>query len=143
MSKKKIKVIIGILLVLGIAIALFVSVSSENLTYFHTIEEVFKQPEKFKNKTIRIMGLVEEGSVTWQPKFTKLNFRITEDSKQFLNVEYYGSRPDMFKEGRGVVVEGVLGQSNLFQANKLLVKHTEEYKSTSHTDEKDYFKSIQ
>jgi len=143
MNRKSIKFIIGGVLILGIVIAVFTSISSENLTYYFTPDEVLKDPSKFSSEKIRIMGLVEEGSVKWEPKETKLDFRITEDSETYLNVTYQGSKPDMFKEGQGVVVEGKMSGDQIFVATTLLVKHTEEYKrEEEHTDKSDYYKSI-
>jgi len=142
MSKKKIKVLIGVAIVVGAVIALFTSISSDNLTYFYTIEEVFQDPDKYKDKSIRIMGQIEKGTVKWSPSDTKLNFRITEDSKLFLNVIYFGSKPDMFREGQGVVIEGTMEKTDLFLATKLLVKHTEEYKAKPASSGKSYMESI-
>ncbi|MDH5560926.1 MAG: cytochrome c maturation protein CcmE [Deltaproteobacteria bacterium] len=133
---KPLKYILGGALVIAVAIAVFTSISSENLTYYHTPGEVLSNPDKFQKEKIRVMGLVVKDSVEWEPKGTKLNFRITEDSKQFLNVSYVGAKPDMFKEGQGVVIEGVMASNENFVASELLVKHSEEYKTDDHTKNK-------
>ncbi|PCI28520.1 MAG: cytochrome c biogenesis protein CcmE [SAR324 cluster bacterium] len=144
MNKKSLKFIIGGLLIVGIITAVFASVSSENLTYYHTPEEILANPQAFQKEKIRVMGLVEKGSLTFDPKQTLSTFRITEDGKLFLNVSYQGSRPDMFKEGQGVVVEGIMSSTQLFTADSLLVKHSEEYKAEEHeTQQKDYYNSMQ
>lgn len=50
----------------------------------------------------------------------------------------------MFREGQGAVVEGKLTAPGKFQAETLLVKHSEEYKVDDHTGKKeDYYKSLQ
>jgi len=128
MNKTVVKFLIGGLAIVGVAIVLFTSLSSENLTYYHTPNEVKANPEKFSHKKIRVMGLIEKGSVTWEPASTRLGFKITEDGSNFVEVGYTGSKPDMFKEGQGVVVEGKMGPEGVFEANTLLVKHSEEYK---------------
>ncbi len=38
-----------------------------------------------------------------------------------------GLLPDLFREGQGVVVEGVLLESGIFQADQVLAKHDENY----------------
>jgi len=128
MNKKTIRYVVGGILILAVALGLFASISSENLTYYHTPSEIMANPEKFKKERVRVMGLIEEGSVTWEPADTRLAFRITEDSETYLSVAYIGAKPDMFKEGQGVVVEGKIEADGQFVANELLVKHSEEYK---------------
>ena len=137
------KYLIGGGLVIAIAIALFTSISGDNMTYYRTPAEILASPDDFMGEKIRVMGLIETGSVTWEPKDTKLGFRITEDGQHFLDVSYVGSKPDMFKEGQGVVVEGKLTGPGQLTATKLLVKHSEEYKVEKHSDKKaDYYKSM-
>lgn len=137
------KYLIGGGLVIAIAIALFTSISGDNMTYYRTPAEILENPDDFMGEKIRVMGLIEVGSVTWEPKDTKLGFRISEDGQTFLNVSYIGSKPDMFKEGQGAVVEGKLTSPGHITATKLLVKHSEEYKVEKHSDKKaDYYKSM-
>ena len=129
MNKQTKKFAIGGALIVIISIVVFTSISSDNMTYFRTTAEIAADPEAYANKKIRVMGQIVEGSVTWEPKTTNLNFRIRgEDMATFLDVSYIGSKPDMFKEGQGVVVEGTMGDHGDFTAAKLLVKHSEEYK---------------
>jgi cytochrome c-type biogenesis protein CcmE len=95
---------------------------------FYSPAEVLAQPDNFRSKTIRIMALVERNSTRWDPQAVRLNFKITEDSRAFIPVEFRGVRPDMYREGQGIVVEGQLAPDGTFQASNLLVKHNEEYK---------------
>jgi len=143
MSKQAKKFVIGGILIVGIAIALFSTISSDNMTYYHTPSEILKDPEQFLGNKVRVMGLIKVGSVTWAPKETKLGFEISEDGEHFLKIAYIGSKPDMFKEGQGVVVEGALESPGLMKATKLLVKHSEEYKAEGNPDQKgNYYKSM-
>jgi len=145
MNKTAIKFVVGGLAIVGVAIVLFSSLSSENLTYYHTPNEILANPGKFSSKKIRVMGLIQKGSVTWDPANTRLGFKITEDSETFMEIGYTGSKPDMFKEGQGVVVEGKMGQNGVFEANTLLVKHSEEYKvdKNAHVEKKTkYLQSV-
>ena len=143
MDKKGIKFLVGGILITGIVIAVFASISFENMTYYYTPAEILASPLDFQQKKVRVMGLVRDGSLVFDPKQTKSVFQISEDSKTFLNVSYQGPIPDMFKEGRGVVVEGVMNGSEQFTAANLLVKHSEEYKVEQHqTDKKNYYNSL-
>jgi len=144
MKQKNLKFLIGALLIIGIIIWIFGSISSENLTYYYTPSEIAAQSSSIGNNTIRIMGMVREDSVSWIPRETRLVFQITDDDKHYIKVEYIGAKPDMFREGQGVVVEGNLLKSGIFSADALLVKHNEEYKATDHTGKKeDYYQSLQ
>ena len=143
MNRQTRKLVIGGVLLVAIVVGLFASISSDNLTYYHTPTEIIADPAKFQGQPIRVMGLVEAGSVVWEPQATQLSFRITEDGKSFLNVNHVGAKPDMFKEGQGVVVEGSMTSETQFTATKLLVKHSEEYKVEKHQGKKDdYYKSL-
>ncbi len=41
---------------------------------------------------------------------------------------YQGAVSDLFKENQGVVVRGTFNAQNVFTANELIVKHSEEYR---------------
>ncbi len=143
MNKKGVKILIGGTIIVGIIIALFASISSENMTYYFTPAEILAEPLKYQTKKIRVMGLVRKGSLVFKPKETLSTFQISEDSQTFLNVAYQGSIPDMFKEGQGVVVEGTMNGTDQFTANTLLVKHSEEYKVEEHqSQKKTYYNSL-
>ena len=114
------------------------------LVIFYTPKEILANPYKFDKKTIRIGGLVQKGTVEWNAQAIQLSFNITEDEKNFIPVFYDGIKPDLFREGQGVVVEGKLKEKR-FEANQLLVKHSEEYslKAEKKQNKEDYYKSIQ
>ncbi len=111
--------------------------------FFYTPTEILENPSKFEQKTIRIGALVQQGSVDWNAHDIKLSFNISEDGKNSIPVYYAGVKPDLFREGQGVVVEGIMNGPR-FEASQLLVKHSEEY--TVDTENKkskeEYYKSI-
>ena len=79
----------------------------------------------------------------WNAQAIQLSFNISEDGKKSIPVYYKGVKPDLFREGQGVVVEGKMNGPR-FEANQLLVKHSEEYTvDTEHKKSKEeYYKSI-
>ncbi len=89
------------------------------------------------------MTVVQQGSVDWNAQAIQLSFKITEDGKKSIPVYYAGVKPDLFREGQGVVVEGKMNGPR-FEASQLLVKHSEEYSvETEHKKSKEeYYKSI-
>ena len=49
-------------------------------------------------------------------------------------VQYTGVLPDLFKEGKGVVVHGRLGSGGEFVADEVIAKHDENYTPPGLTD---------
>ncbi len=139
MINRKLKYAIGTGLIIVVVVWIFGSISAENMTYYYTPGEATRGYPSLKTKKIRVMGLVEKGSIQWTPREVKLVFRISGNSEDFITVEYQGIRPDMFREGQGVVVEGMLKSSDYFSASILLVKHNEEYKTIDKTGKNEDF----
>ena len=142
--KTRTKFVIGGALILAVITALSVQGLQEMTVFFYTPQEVLASPSKFEDKTIRIGALVQKGSVEWNAKAIQLSFNITEDGNEFIPVLYDGVKPDLFREGQGVVVEGKM-KGPRFEANQLLVKHSEEYtvEIENKKNKEDYYKSIQ
>ena len=42
-------------------------------------------------------------------------------------MKYSGILPDLFREGQGVIVEGQLRNTGIFEAERVLAKHDENY----------------
>ncbi len=100
---------------------------------FKSLEEnvvYFKSPTEIKNlieltpKKIRVGGMVKEKSIIINQ--SEVNFVIT-DFKNELIVNYSGSVPNLFEEGKGVVAEGFLKDRSFLTAVKILAKHDENY----------------
>jgi cytochrome c-type biogenesis protein CcmE len=72
----------------------------------------------------RAGGMVKEGSL--QRDGNSVRFVVT-DTAQEMTVTYVGLLPDLFKEGRGVVAQGKLGDDGVFVASEVLAKHDENY----------------
>ncbi len=107
------------------AVALVLSAFQQNLVFFHTPTEVLegKAPT---GRTFRIGGMVEEGSIRRGPDGITVHFAITDTAKA-IPVTYKGTLPDLFKEGKGAVVQGVLDTGGNFTATEVLAKHDENY----------------
>jgi len=120
---KKIAIIVAGLAALGGAAALVLNAFQSNLVFFFTPTQVMAN-EAPKNKSFRIGGLVEAGSV--KRDGVTVHFVVTDTAKS-MPVTYTGILPDLFKEGKGVVAQGKLGQDGLFRAEEVLAKHDENY----------------
>ena len=122
---RRLFITIIIILTLGIATKLILMALEDNIVYFYTpidLIEKFGDTKNIQNK-IRIGGLVLENSIKKEGK--KTIFMIT-DRKKEVKVEFKGPLPDLFREGQGIVAEGVF-QNNNFIASEVLAKHDENY----------------
>jgi cytochrome c-type biogenesis protein CcmE len=120
---KRFALIAGGVAVLAVATTLILNAFNDNLVFFFSPSDVAaaKAP---KDRTFRIGGVVEEGSVKRDGII--VNFRVT-DTANTINVSYQGILPDLFREGQGVVANGKLGQDGVFRASEVLAKHDENY----------------
>ena len=111
----------------------------DSLVYFYVPSEVTSQASELQGKMIKVGAMVKKGSVVWNPKKLSLKFVITDYEGHEFRVHHTGVKPDMFKEGQGVVVEGRLTPNNDIQSRTLMVKHSEEYKKpdSKHSMSKD------
>jgi len=114
-------------LVIAAAIAYLIwSGVSQSVVYFVMPSELLAAP--VPSKTYRLGGLVQAGSLKWEPKDLDLSFTLS-DGKASVPVRHKGAPPDLFAEGRGAVVEGSWTKSGYFKASLILAKHSEEYKA--------------
>ncbi len=120
---KRLTLIAGAMAVLGVAAGLMLFALRDNIVFFYTPSELAKK-QVAAGARLRIGGLVQEGSVVKNGQ--DVNFTIT-DKTSDLAVSYTGLLPDLFREGQGVVVDGVLQQGGAFRADSVLAKHDERY----------------
>jgi cytochrome c-type biogenesis protein CcmE len=121
--QKRGAIIAGALIALGTASALVLNALNSNIALYVTPTEVLdgKAPE---GRAFRIGGLVKQGSLR-RDNLTS-HFVITDTVKD-INVSYTGLLPDLFKEGKGAVVQGKLEAGGQFTASEVLAKHDENY----------------
>lgn len=100
---------------------------SENLVYYWSPTELVQAGPKAYTATVRLGGMVEPGSKTWDPENQLLDFRVT-DGTTTVPVHCTGAPPAMFREGIGVVVEGHYSDTGVFETDRVLVKHGNEYR---------------
>ena len=123
--KQRRSVLIGLsLLVLALAAGLVLTALEDSIVFFYSPSDVVEK-NIGPGERFRLGGLVEEGSVV-RGQGTRVNFAVT-DTNRTLKVAFDGVLPDLFREGQGVVTEGVLIQDGTFVADSVLAKHDESY----------------
>ena len=124
-KKVKLRAFFILLIFLSVALTVFLIFKSleENVIYFKSPTEVKKILE-LESKKIRVGGMVKKKSIIINEK--EISFIIT-DYKNELVVNFKGSVPNLFEEGKGVVAEGFLKDRSYFKATKILAKHDENY----------------
>jgi cytochrome c-type biogenesis protein CcmE len=110
--------------VLSLAAILTLFALKDTIVFFHTPSDVADR-KIAAGQRFRLGGLVAEGSVK-RGKGASVEFAVT-DTLQKVPVSYEGVLPDLFREGQGVVAEGMLDASGRFLADSVLAKHDENY----------------
>jgi cytochrome c-type biogenesis protein CcmE len=116
--------VVAIVAGVGIATAFALKAFNQNLLYYYSPTQVHagEAPEA---RSIRVGGLVENGSVQRAPGSLEVTFTLT-DYQQTVPVSYTGVLPDLFREGQGIIARGKF-DSGRFVAEEVLAKHDENY----------------
>lgn len=110
--------------IIGLGAGLILFALKDNIVFFYAPAEV-AQKGVHPGTRLRVGGLVKPGSID-HAKGRAVSFVVTDNVKDIV-VAYDGLLPDLFQEGRGVVVEGVLQEQGRFRADSVLAKHDEKY----------------
>ncbi len=122
---KRIALILGGLVILGLVAMLVLNAFQSNLVFFFSPTQV-AAGEAPKGKSFRIGGLVKDGTIKREADGVTLRFVMT-DTEKDITVAFKGILPDLFKEGKGAVAQGKLGEDGVFVASEVLAKHDENY----------------
>jgi cytochrome c-type biogenesis protein CcmE len=118
------------LMMLGAAGAVLVLAAALTLAGLRDSVVYFVSPSELAHKAapghrLRLGGLVVQGTLQRTPDGA-MHFAVTDGAVQ-VGVRYVGLLPDLFREGQGVVAEGVWTPGQEFQAERILAKHDERY----------------
>jgi cytochrome c-type biogenesis protein CcmE len=123
-KQKRFAVIAGGLAILGLAVGLIAYALSDKITFFYTPSDIVEKGVE-AGRRIRLGGMVEAGS--WKKGEGTQNTFVVTDTLKALTVTYNGVLPDLFREGQGVVTEGILLPDGTIAADTVLAKHDENY----------------
>ncbi|MGL4494784.1 MAG: cytochrome c maturation protein CcmE [Beijerinckiaceae bacterium] len=123
-KQRRLAVIGSGLAVLAVAVGLVLFAMKDTITYYYPPTEVVEKNVK-PGTRFRLGGLVKEGTVQ-RVDGLNVKFGVT-DTNKTIAVAYTGQLPDLFREGQGIVAEGVLQPDGSFRADTVLAKHDENY----------------
>lgn len=125
MTRKKRRLYILLLCALGLgsATALTLTAFQDNLVFFRSPSDIAREAPP-PGRAFRLGGLVEAGSV--ERSGPSVRFRVT-DGASTVPVTYTGVLPDLFREGQGVVAQGMMRPDGSFAAREVLARHDETY----------------
>ena len=121
---RRLALIAAALAVVGGAAGLALYALSDSIVFFYSPSEVAEKALG-PGARLRVGGLVKSGSVVKSAGET-VAFVVT-DGANNVSVSYQGLLPDLFREGQGVVAEGVLAAPDQLRADTILAKHDERY----------------
>ena len=116
----------------------------ENLVYFWEAKDIVEAGDDAVGATIRLGGLVQAGSIAWKPDEQELHFVVTDGTNTYtVPVHAKAAPPQMFREGIGVVVEGTMSSAGVFETERLMIKHSNEYKAPEEgVDSKELYETL-
>lgn len=123
MRRPRLATLAGLALVVGAFAALVgISLTSAVVYYVTPSELASARPAG----SVRLYGIVEAGSVRWEPATSTVSFTVT-DGVTAMEVRSRSLPTGLFRDGVGVVLAGRPTSSNTFTADEVLVKHSEVY----------------
>ncbi|MDO1581579.1 cytochrome c maturation protein CcmE [Rhizobium oryzicola] len=123
-KQKRLAIIAGGMSFILCAVLLVLFAFGQSVAYFYMPSDLTKTTVG-PGTRIRLGGLVEQGSIV-RGNGSTVSFKVT-DGQQSVPVSYTGILPDLFREGQGVVTEGVFNSAHAFVADTVLAKHDEKY----------------
>jgi cytochrome c-type biogenesis protein CcmE len=96
----------AVLIAAAVSYLVYAGIRTTSMYYFE-IDEFLGQRSAHVGEDLRVKGWVRAGSMHWNPATNDLSFELgRQDGTSPVSVAYRGILPDMFAEGREVVVEG-------------------------------------
>ena len=123
--KKRLLLILGLLVGVGVALAFALSALQQNINLFYTPTQIATGEAPLDTR-IRAGGMVEKGSVQRSSDSLDVRFVVTDFNKS-VPITYRGILPDLFREGQGIVALGKLNAEGVVVADEVLAKHDEKY----------------
>ena len=133
-TRRKKRLVLAVALIGGVAAiaSLLLYALNSNLNLFYTPTEIVQGKKDTGvlpeiGQRIRIGGMVTMGSMVRDPESLHVEFAVHDSLGGEIIVTYDDLLPDLFREGQGIVSQGILIESGKLQATEVLAKHDENY----------------
>lgn len=123
-KQRRLTMIGGAGAVLALAAGLVLFALRDQIVFFYSPTQLAEKALA-PGTRVRVGGLVEAGSVVRNGDGS-VQFAVT-DTAKIVTVAYHGILPDLFREGQGIVAEGLLAGDGSVNAETVLAKHDENY----------------
>jgi cytochrome c-type biogenesis protein CcmE len=121
-----------LLVVVGLGVVLFQGLNNAAL-YYRNVDEALHDKGSIGTSRFRVQGTVQDdvkqvdGEVDFTIRYNGTDPAHVDDS---IPVHHRGDPPELFKAGVPVVLEGHF-QGDFFVSDRILIKHTAEYKESN------------
>jgi len=136
MRMKQKKFIVGTMaIVIAVGYLIYTGIQ-ETKVYYFTADEFLVKRQELADEDIRVAGRVKGGSIDWNPRTLQLSFvlgpieagsRDDNATVEGIPVSYKGILPDMFAEGRDVIVEGLYTEKESLVASTIMTSCPSKY----------------
>lgn len=145
-GRRKSALVVAVVVIVAAFAFLLYGGIDKNVVFFLTPGELLSRGPAAYDVPLRLGGLVQPGTVRWDPESLDLRFVVVDSGGQAQAVNVYskGAPPQMFRDGMGVVVEGRYHRDGVFHSTNLMVKHSNEYRKPEHGERpQDMYRSLQ
>ena len=126
LRRQRLAVVLFLLFGSALTIGVVLFALQENIDLFYEPQKIVGGEAPIA-KRIRAGGMVEKGSLVYEPEGLGVSFVLSDLRGSRFEVRYEGLLPGLFREGQGVLVVGQLDASRVFYAKEVLAKHDENY----------------
>ena len=125
--------LIGSAVIVGAIAYLMYAGIRETSSYYLTIPELVAKKEQYGSSSLRVAGRVAPGTIAWDAKTLQLKFALGSFPNEntvgdTVPVAFTGIKPDMFADGRDVIVEGHY-EGGVIQAKQVLTSCPSKYEA--------------
>jgi len=130
---RNLRFLAGSLVIVGaIGYLMFVGIR-ETSSYYLNVDELVLKRGEYENVPLRVAGRVQAGTIDWDAKSLRLRFAIgafptAKKPDLSVPVAFTGIKPDMFTDGRDVIVEGRY-RDGVIEANQVLTSCPSKYEA--------------
>ena len=132
MSKQHVKLSIGVAIIVASMVYLMFSGATGSTMYYMTVPELHQQVAAMQGEAIRVSGKVTADPIHWDVRNLQLTFTMGEGEAS-VPVSYKCVKPDMFRTGADVIVEGQIGQDGILVASHLMTSCPSKYEEEKPT----------